>query len=67
MIAPRKLCIQSAKDDHLNGAGGFYNVTSQINEANKVFRLFGESIFFDVREGGIAENGRDKCGNSRRQ
>ena len=51
MIAPRKLCIQSAKDDHLNGAGGFYNVTSQINEANKVFRLFGESIFFDVREG----------------
>lgn len=51
LIAPRNLCIQSAKDDHLNGANGFKNVISQIDIANKTYDIFGCSIIHDVREG----------------
>ncbi len=54
MIAPRKLIIQSCREDHLNGPRGLENVYEQMETVNAAYALYlqAQSLIHDIREGG---------------
>lgn len=53
LIAPRRLLIESGKDDKLNGKRGLENVFEQIIETKKSFNLFGsENLVHRIFDGG---------------
>lgn len=54
LIAPKKIMIQSCRQDHLNGARGLENVLEQLNIVKQAYRVFHkeELVKYDVREGG---------------
>jgi len=53
LIAPRKLFIQSCRNDHLNGPRGMDNVYEQIDIIKKAYALYGKEndLIHDIREG----------------
>nr|WP_292203086.1 alpha/beta hydrolase family protein [Butyrivibrio sp.] len=53
LIAPRKLFIQSCRDDHLNGPRGLDNVYEQVDIIKRAYQLFDkqDNVVHDIREG----------------
>ena len=53
LIAPRKIIVQSCRDDHLNGPRGLENVYEQMDIVRKAYALYGKEdlILHDIREG----------------
>lgn len=51
LVVPINLIIQTAKNDHLNGCSGFDNVVHQIDEANRMYSLYGKTVVHDIVEG----------------
>ena len=58
LITPRGLFIETGDADPLNGASGLDNVYPQVEIANRVFELAGESVQHDVVPGPHRWNGR---------
>lgn len=54
LLAPRKLMIQSCREDHLNGERGLENVYEQLAVVKNAYRLFEaeENITHDIWDGG---------------
>ncbi|MCR5674899.1 MAG: hypothetical protein K6G16_04240 [Lachnospiraceae bacterium] len=54
LIAPRRLFVQSCRDDHLNGPRGLDNVREQLDIVRAAYRLFDaeDRLTHDIREGG---------------
>ena len=54
LIAPRKLIVQSCREDHLNGPRGLENVYEQLEIVKNAYALLGgeEKILHDIRPGG---------------
>lgn len=54
LLAPKKIMIQSCKQDHLNGPRGLENVYEQLDIVKKSYRVYDKVHFIkhDVREGG---------------
>ena len=53
LIAPRRLVVQSCRDDHLNGPRGLENVYEQLAVVKAAYALYPESVapIHDIREG----------------
>lgn len=53
LIAPRKLAVQSCKDDLLNGPRGLENVYEQLEVVKAAYALYPEAVapIHDIREG----------------
>lgn len=53
MIAPRKLTIQSCREDHLNGPRGLMNVNEQMTILKKRYAMYGveQKLKHDLRDG----------------
>ena len=53
LIAPRRLIVQSCRDDRLNGVRGLENVYEQTAVIKKAYSLYGQEALFlhDIREG----------------
>ena len=54
LTAPRKLVVQSCRDDHLNGPRGLQNVYEQLEIVKAAYALYPEASMpvHDIREGG---------------
>ena len=54
LIAPRRLIVQSCRNDHLNGPRGLDNVYEQLDIVRKAYALYGKEslLYHDIREGG---------------
>lgn len=54
LLAPRKVCIQSCREDHLNGVRGLLNVNEQVDIMRQAYQLFNanDKLTQDIREGG---------------
>lgn len=54
LIAPRKLMIQSCREDHLNGPRGLENVYEQLEIIKNAYALYGaqENVIHDIHDGG---------------
>lgn len=54
LIAPRKIMIQSCRQDHLNGKRGLKNVEEQLEILESAYQVFHKEEFIrhDIREGG---------------
>ena len=53
LIAPRRLVVQSCRDDHLNGERGLANVYEQLDIVRAAYSLYGEEerLSHDIRPG----------------
>ncbi|MGN0905895.1 MAG: alpha/beta hydrolase family protein [Bullifex sp.] len=51
MIAPRPLAIQACLEDHLEGRRGIINTMEQLEEARRMYGIFGRDIFLDTPPG----------------
>ena len=53
LIAPRRLIIQSCREDHLNGPRGLTNVYEQLEIVKRAYGLFGkeDAVIHDIRPG----------------
>ena len=51
MIAPRPLAVQACLEDHLEGRRGLVNTLEQLDEARRMYGIFGRDIFLDTPPG----------------
>lgn len=54
LLAPRKVLIQSAREDHLNGKRRLLNVYEQLDKMKSAYQVFEkeDGVIHDIREGG---------------
>lgn len=54
LLAPRKVAIQSCKEDHLNGPRGMINAVEQVDIMRNAYKLYQKEncLLHDIREGG---------------